>query len=81
MKPEWDFNLGFFKVIQRMSGIEISEEVTESQLEAVCGGPVLLAEAGFFTPIRYNNYDSNLLFCVMKNRFHFSNSKIVVHKT
>ena len=36
-----------------MSGIEISEEVTESQLEAVCGGPVLLAEAGFFTPIRH----------------------------
>lgn len=38
-----------------MSGIEISEEVTQSQLEAVCGGPVLLAEAGFFTPIRYTS--------------------------
>ena len=45
-------NIQCSQVIQRMSGIEISEEVTESQLEAACGGPVLLAEAGFFTPIR-----------------------------
>ncbi|KAL5249382.1 hypothetical protein ACHWQZ_G018294 [Mnemiopsis leidyi] len=49
------------EVIQRMSGIEISEEVTESQLEAVCGGPVLLAEAGFFTPIRHTERSNQRL--------------------
>jgi len=49
------------EVVQRMSGIEISEEVTQSQLEAVCGGPVLLAEAGFFTPIRHTERSNQRL--------------------
>ena len=48
-----------------MSGIEISEEVTESQLEAGCGGSVLLAEAGFFSPIRLDLPADNICCCTL----------------
>ena len=34
------------EVVQKMSGIEISEEMTNSQLEALGGGELLKAEVG-----------------------------------
>lgn len=32
------------EVVQKMSGIEISEEITKEQLEALSGGEILKAE-------------------------------------
>ena len=32
------------EVVQKMSGIELTEEVTQTQLEALCGGDLLKAE-------------------------------------
>ena len=32
------------EVVQKMSGIELTEEVTSTQLEALCGGELLKAE-------------------------------------
>ena len=32
------------EVVQKMSGIELTEEVTTTQLEALCGGELLKAE-------------------------------------
>ena len=32
------------EVVQKMSGIELTEEVTKTQLEALCGGDLLKAE-------------------------------------
>ena len=32
------------EVVQKMSGIELTEEVTVTQLEALCGGELLKAE-------------------------------------
>ena len=45
LKAGKSFDLLVLKeVVQKMSGIEISEEVTFSQLEALCGGELLRSE-------------------------------------
>merc|ERR1719457_160292 len=40
------------EVVQKMSGIEISDEVTNDQLEALQGGELLKAEAAYFGQVR-----------------------------
>lgn len=49
------------EVVQKMSGIEVSEEVTKDQLEALGGGEVLKAEGGYFGQIRNTKKSSNRL--------------------
>jgi len=49
------------EVVQKMSGIDISEEVTNDQLEALHGGEILKAEAGYFGQIRNTKKSSNRL--------------------
>jgi len=49
------------EVVQKMSGIEISEEVTNDQLEALHGGELLKNEAGYFGQIRNTKKSSNRL--------------------
>lgn len=45
LKAGKSFDLLVLKeVVQKMSGLEISEEVTMSQLEALCGGELLKNE-------------------------------------
>lgn len=45
LKAGKSFDLLVLKeVVQKMSGLEISEEVTMSQLDALCGGELLKAE-------------------------------------
>ena len=48
LKAGKSFDLLVLKeVVQKMSGVEISEEVTTSQLEALSGGEMLRAEVGY----------------------------------
>nr|XP_002128581.1 THO complex subunit 2-like [Ciona intestinalis] len=49
------------EVVQKMSGIEISEEITTDQLEALAGGEILKAEGGYFGQIRNTKKSSNRL--------------------
>ncbi|XP_046852760.1 THO complex subunit 2-like [Xenia sp. Carnegie-2017] len=49
------------EVVQKMSGIEISEEVTMDQLEALSGGEMLRAEGGWFGQIRNTKKSSQRL--------------------
>lgn len=49
LKAGKSFDLLVLKeVVQKMSGIEISEEVTAAQLEALSGGELLRAEVNMF---------------------------------
>ncbi|XP_076804278.1 THO complex subunit 2-like isoform X1 [Clavelina lepadiformis] len=49
------------EVVQKMSGIEISEEITNDQLQALSGGEILKAEGGYFGQIRNTKKSSNRL--------------------
>ncbi|CAH8559656.1 unnamed protein product [Schistosoma guineensis] len=40
------------EILHRMSGIDISEEMTEEQLESMSGGELLLQEGGYYAQIR-----------------------------
>nr|CAH8855365.1 unnamed protein product [Trichobilharzia regenti] len=40
------------EIIHRMSGIDISEEMTDEQLESMSGGELLLQEGGYYAQIR-----------------------------
>lgn len=49
LKAGKSFDLLVLKeVVQKMSGIEISEEVTAAQLEALSGGELLRAEVDYY---------------------------------
>ncbi|XP_048589854.1 THO complex subunit 2 isoform X3 [Nematostella vectensis] len=62
LKSGKSFDLLVLKeVVQRMSGIEMSEEVTMQQLEALCGGELLKAEGGYFGQIRNTKKSSQRL--------------------
>ncbi|KAL4230734.1 THO complex subunit 2 [Mactra antiquata] len=49
------------EIVQKMSGIEISEEITMDQLEAMSGGELLRQEGGYFTQVRNTKKSSNRL--------------------
>uniref|UniRef100_A0A452VJV1 THO complex subunit 2 n=1 Tax=Ursus maritimus TaxID=29073 RepID=A0A452VJV1_URSMA len=49
------------EVVQKMSGIEITEEMTMEQLEAMTGGEQLKAEGGYFGQIRNTKKSSQRL--------------------
>uniref|UniRef100_A0A182PCL3 THO complex subunit 2 n=1 Tax=Anopheles epiroticus TaxID=199890 RepID=A0A182PCL3_9DIPT len=40
------------EVVQKMAGIEAAEEMTNEQLQAMCGGELLRGEAGYFSQVR-----------------------------
>ncbi|ESO04771.1 hypothetical protein HELRODRAFT_191720 [Helobdella robusta] len=49
------------EVIQKMAGIEVSEEVTDDQLMAMAGGELLKQEGGYFTQVRNTKKPSSRL--------------------
>lgn len=40
------------EIVHKLSGIEVSEGVTDEQLEALAGGEVLKSEGAYFSPMR-----------------------------
>ena len=53
MLPFFSYDLLILKeVVQKMSGIEISEEITNDQLEALSGGEVIKAEVEDYVKIK-----------------------------
>ncbi|XP_072483969.1 THO complex subunit 2-like [Notamacropus eugenii] len=62
LKAGKSFDLLILKeVIQKMAGIEITEEMTVEQLEAMTGGEQLKAEGGYFGQIRNTKKSSQRL--------------------
>ncbi|XP_075429525.1 THO complex subunit 2 isoform X1 [Ascaphus truei] len=62
LKAGKSFDLLILKeVIQKMAGIEITEEMTMEQLEAMTGGEQLKAEGGYFGQIRNTKKSSQRL--------------------
>uniref|UniRef100_A0A8C5WF72 THO complex subunit 2 n=1 Tax=Leptobrachium leishanense TaxID=445787 RepID=A0A8C5WF72_9ANUR len=62
LKAGKSFDLLILKeVVQKMAGIEITEEVTMEQLEAMTGGEQLKAEGGYFGQIRNTKKSSQRL--------------------
>ncbi|KAJ8298480.1 hypothetical protein KUTeg_025011 [Tegillarca granosa] len=49
------------EVVQKMAGIEISEEITDDQLEAMAGGELLRQEGGYFAQVRNTKKSSTRL--------------------
>ena len=49
------------EVVQKMSGIEITEELTNDQLEAMAGGEMLRQEGGYFAQVRNTKKPSSRL--------------------
>jgi len=62
LKAGKSFDLLVLKeVVQKMAGIDISVEVTSSQLEALAGGELLKAEGGYFSQVRNTKKSSQRL--------------------
>ncbi|ELW68126.1 THO complex subunit 2 [Tupaia chinensis] len=62
LKVGKSFDLLILKeVVQKMAGIEITEEITVEQLEAMTGGEQLKAEGGYFGQIRNTKKSSQRL--------------------
>ncbi|XP_068600453.1 THO complex subunit 2 [Brachionichthys hirsutus] len=62
LKAGKSFDLLILKeVVQKMAGIEITEEMTSEQLEAMTGGEQLKAEGGYFGQIRNTKKSSQRL--------------------
>ncbi|XP_032812381.1 THO complex subunit 2 isoform X4 [Petromyzon marinus] len=62
LKAGKSFDLLILKeVVQKMAGIEITEEITNEQLEAMAGGELLRAEGGYFGQIRNTKKSSQRL--------------------
>ncbi|XP_038598731.1 THO complex subunit 2-like [Tachyglossus aculeatus] len=62
LKARKSFGLLILKeVVQKMAGIEITEEMTMEQLEAMTGGEQSKAEGGYFGQIRNNKKSSQRL--------------------
>ncbi|XP_056665928.1 THO complex subunit 2-like isoform X2 [Monodelphis domestica] len=62
LKAGKSFDLLILKeVVQKMAGIEITEEITVEQLEAMTGGEQLKAEGGYFGQIRNTKKSSQRL--------------------
>ncbi|XP_064608579.1 THO complex subunit 2-like isoform X2 [Liolophura sinensis] len=49
------------EILQKMAGIEISEEITDDQLEAMSGGELLKQEGGYFSQVRNTKKSSTRL--------------------
>ncbi|XP_070553830.1 THO complex subunit 2-like isoform X2 [Ptychodera flava] len=62
LKADKSFDLLILKeVVQKMSGIESSEEITVDQLDALAGGELLRAEGGYFSQVRNTKKSSQRL--------------------
>ncbi|XP_019860646.1 PREDICTED: THO complex subunit 2-like, partial [Amphimedon queenslandica] len=62
LKAGKSFDLLVLKeVIQKMAGIEISDEITAAQLEAMAGGELLKVEGGYFSQVRNTKKSSQRL--------------------
>ncbi|XP_063413325.1 THO complex subunit 2-like isoform X1 [Mytilus trossulus] len=49
------------EIVQKMAGVEMSEEITNDQLEAMSGGELLRQEGGYFTQVRNTKKSSTRL--------------------
>ncbi|XP_046395429.1 THO complex subunit 2 isoform X2 [Ischnura elegans] len=49
------------EIVQKMAGIEAAEEMTAEQLDAMAGGELLKAEAGYFSQVRNTKKSSQRL--------------------
>ncbi|XP_052792425.1 THO complex subunit 2-like isoform X2 [Mya arenaria] len=49
------------EIVQKMAGIEVSEEITADQLDAMSGGELLRQEGGYFTQVRNMKKSSSRL--------------------
>ncbi|KAI0218636.1 THO complex subunit 2 [Lamellibrachia satsuma] len=56
------------EVIMKMAGIEISEEITSDQLEAMSGGELLKQEGGYFIQVRNTKKSSSRLKDTLQER-------------
>ncbi|XP_077862660.1 THO complex subunit 2-like [Saccoglossus kowalevskii] len=62
LKAGKSFDLLILKeVVQKMSGIESTEEITVDQLDALAGGELLRAEGGYFSQVRNTKKSSQRL--------------------
>ncbi|XP_064481885.1 THO complex subunit 2-like isoform X2 [Ornithodoros turicata] len=62
LKAEKSLDLLVLKeIVQKMTGIESTEETTQEQLEAMCGGELLKAEGGYFHQLRNTKKSSQRL--------------------
>ncbi|KAH8271933.1 hypothetical protein KR044_011838, partial [Drosophila immigrans] len=49
------------EIVHKMAGVESCEEMTNDQLQALCGGEQLRGEAGYFSQVRNTKKSSNRL--------------------
>ncbi|XP_017152639.1 THO complex subunit 2 isoform X1 [Drosophila miranda] len=49
------------EIVHKMAGVESCEEMTNEQLQALCGGEQLRGEAGYFSQVRNTKKSSNRL--------------------
>ncbi|XP_052852887.1 THO complex subunit 2 [Drosophila gunungcola] len=49
------------EIVHKMAGVESCEEMTNDQLQAMCGGEQLRGEAGYFSQVRNTKKSSNRL--------------------
>ncbi|XP_058986277.1 THO complex subunit 2 [Musca domestica] len=49
------------EIVQKMAGVESAEEMTNEQLNAMCGGELLRGEAGYFSQVRNTKKSSQRL--------------------
>ncbi|XP_030383564.1 THO complex subunit 2 [Scaptodrosophila lebanonensis] len=49
------------EIVHKMAGVESAEEMTNDQLQAMCGGEQLRGEAGYFSQVRNTKKSSNRL--------------------
>ncbi|KAL5011569.1 hypothetical protein ScPMuIL_010120 [Solemya velum] len=62
LKASKSFDLLLLReVVQKMAGIEVSEEVTNDQLDAMSGGELLRQEGGYFAQVRNTKKSSTRL--------------------
>ncbi|KAL1434887.1 hypothetical protein MTO96_001763 [Rhipicephalus appendiculatus] len=62
LKAERSLDLLVLKeIVQKMTGIESTEQATQDQLEAMCGGELLKAEGGYFHQLRNTKKSSQRL--------------------
>uniref|UniRef100_V5GMM5 Putative keke-like motif-containing transcription regulator rlr1/suppressor of sin4 n=2 Tax=Ixodes ricinus TaxID=34613 RepID=V5GMM5_IXORI len=62
LKAEKSLDLLVLKdIVQKMTGIESTEQATQDQLEAMCGGELLKAEGGYFHQLRNTKKSSQRL--------------------
>lgn len=58
------------EIVQKMSGIEVADDITDDQLEAMSGGELLRNEAASFTSGKQTNFIPLSIFSVYTWKSH-----------